>query len=482
MKRLVLAILAALALALAVPALAQAPRTISYQGTLTDPAGAPVPNGPYALTVRLYDVASGGAALYTETHPAVSVVLGGFNVVVGSVTPLTVSFDKPLWLSLQVGANPELTPRIALASSPYAMGLTLPFTAQANAGGSPLLSLKNTGTGAALLTEGRLIVGSGATPGEIFVQTPGAASNVFEVNDFVFGSLYGGSMRVKDEANRNILRVDPDIGGNGAFMTMLRGDNNNGFMYDGSGSPNQDPVLSVLGSVRSTVFDMNVAGDASVSLPSSAISALEQVNEPGVARVYNNASIQVGNGVTTITSRSINVPDDGYCIVMAGGHFEYSHVAGSDSRCIFGVNDVAGVFGSQQDVVGIPAALPSGNYRMSSSSVGVWPVTPGLHTFSIMAQKVGAANGAVLNDPSITILYVPTAYGSVTTSLETGDAIRTGPGGAMSASDVAAEQREAAEFERGRVRRELDTMRAKLDALTRRLATDEQAIAAEPKR
>jgi len=55
---------------------AQAPATIGHQGVLTTSGGAPVADGTYSLTFRLYSASTGGIALWTETHSAVSVSNG----------------------------------------------------------------------------------------------------------------------------------------------------------------------------------------------------------------------------------------------------------------------------------------------------------------------------------------------------------------------------------------------------------------------
>jgi hypothetical protein len=98
------------------PALfAQTPRTIGYQGVLTDGGGAVVTDGNYQLTFRLYDAATGGTASWTESQTAAT-VKGVFSVLLGSATPLRLLFDSPLWLGVSVGAGAELAPRIPLAS------------------------------------------------------------------------------------------------------------------------------------------------------------------------------------------------------------------------------------------------------------------------------------------------------------------------------------------------------------------------------
>ena len=83
-------------------------------------------DGDYSVTFSLYDVASGGAALWTETQPAVPVASGLFSAMLGSVTPITLAFDQPYYLGISVGASEELSPRTALSSVPYAMATRTP--------------------------------------------------------------------------------------------------------------------------------------------------------------------------------------------------------------------------------------------------------------------------------------------------------------------------------------------------------------------
>ena len=73
----------------------QVPQTISYQGVLTDTDGAIVHDGNYPIVFTLYDALTGGTNLWTETQ-TVSVSGGLFNVILGSVNPINLEFDKKL--------------------------------------------------------------------------------------------------------------------------------------------------------------------------------------------------------------------------------------------------------------------------------------------------------------------------------------------------------------------------------------------------
>lgn len=106
---------------------AQAPKTLTYQGKLSD-GGGPL-NGTYSLTFRIYDAATGGTALWTETSTNVSVTGGNLSIILGKTTPVNVQTDKPLWLGITVGGNPEVSPRVELTGNLYSLGLGLPYIA-----------------------------------------------------------------------------------------------------------------------------------------------------------------------------------------------------------------------------------------------------------------------------------------------------------------------------------------------------------------
>ncbi len=111
----------ALLLVMVIPsAEAQVPRTLSYQGVLTDSTGRPKPDGSYSFTFRLYPLSSGGSVLWTETK-TLTVGRGLFSTVLGDQAPLGLPFDTRYWLGVQVAADPELAPRVALTSAGYSL-------------------------------------------------------------------------------------------------------------------------------------------------------------------------------------------------------------------------------------------------------------------------------------------------------------------------------------------------------------------------
>lgn len=101
-------------------ALAQVPQTLSYQGILTNTDGTIVPDNNYYLTFVLYEAKSDGSALWTESQ-SVAIENGIFNVILGKVNPIDLSFDQQYWLGITIGTGSELSPRIELTSSAYSL-------------------------------------------------------------------------------------------------------------------------------------------------------------------------------------------------------------------------------------------------------------------------------------------------------------------------------------------------------------------------
>lgn len=98
-------------------------KKISIQGFLKDGNSKAVDNGQYELIFKLYTVASGGTAIWTETNTAVNVYGGVYSVQLGAITPIsTLAFDVPYFLGVTIQGT-ELTPRMELTYAPYALAV-----------------------------------------------------------------------------------------------------------------------------------------------------------------------------------------------------------------------------------------------------------------------------------------------------------------------------------------------------------------------
>jgi len=96
------------------------PEVVNYQGLLTDNLGDPV-SGTHTMVFALYVDLITATSVWSETQ-VVTVTLGLFNVYLGDINPLDeeVFNGQDLYLGVKVGADDEMTPRMRIATSPYA--------------------------------------------------------------------------------------------------------------------------------------------------------------------------------------------------------------------------------------------------------------------------------------------------------------------------------------------------------------------------
>ncbi|MEO0205724.1 MAG: hypothetical protein ABIL22_03495 [candidate division WOR-3 bacterium] len=107
------------------------PRMLNYQGFVTDTLNKPI-NDSLDILFRIYDAASGGNLLWSETQLDVPILKGIFNVLLGSVNSIPDSvFTKGTdrWLELRISSQ-NLVPRTRITSAPYTYTATYSDTAK----------------------------------------------------------------------------------------------------------------------------------------------------------------------------------------------------------------------------------------------------------------------------------------------------------------------------------------------------------------
>ncbi|HXF49640.1 MAG TPA: tail fiber domain-containing protein [Verrucomicrobiae bacterium] len=157
MKRiLTVSMLTALAALWTMAVFAAVPQLINFQSILRDGSGIPVADSTYSVTFTIYNAASGGTNLWTETQ-SVTTANGLFAVLLGSANPVPDSAfnDSVRYLGVQVGADPEMTPRQQIVSTAYSFrvahfipnyGINNTFIGQ-YAGNLGMAGRNNTGSG-----------------------------------------------------------------------------------------------------------------------------------------------------------------------------------------------------------------------------------------------------------------------------------------------------------------------------------------------
>jgi hypothetical protein len=100
----------------------QTPDVIHYRGHLDVPTVVPAGTVQRELTFNLYEMEIGGSPIWTETQ-ILDIYDGNFAAVLGSINSVTEELfaSEYRYLGVQVGADPELTPRQRIAAVPYSM-------------------------------------------------------------------------------------------------------------------------------------------------------------------------------------------------------------------------------------------------------------------------------------------------------------------------------------------------------------------------
>ena len=389
-KKLTVLIMALLLLAVAGAAVAQTPKTISYQGRLTDAAGDPVVDGVYAVTFRIYDAAVGGTLLWSEAGLPVTTQKGLFTATLGSPTPFPSAFvgldqfgpdyifgpTPALWLETEVGGTP-LTPRTQLQSVPYAMTANGVFGTSST---YPGVGLVANAEFAELLTQGYSAEEKvrlwGPNWGEIWLSDAGVAVGLTsEVTAFLSAGYNSGGT----------LQLGNDVG---STQIVLNG-----------GS----------------------TGDASAILPSDAINSSEILNEPGIAIAKLNSSISLVKSdiAQDFVGVSITIPASGY-IVLDG----YAYMTHNDTGSVFGWTQITETSNGVHDY-GVAVWTNSWHYANSVSAYTylTTPVkatffkTAGTYTFYLQGNAYSfnspSASVTVFAPTWLQATYYPTSYGSV---------------------------------------------------------------------
>jgi hypothetical protein len=152
-------------------------QSIAFQGNLTNAGGTPL-TGIYSVTFRLYNIATGGTALATDTH-SVTATKGQFTTTL--TFPAQQYNGQALWLGIQRAPDPEETPRTVFQPVPYALSLR-PGAIVAGSLSSWVLKVKNSaGTGLNAVTSndmhpGVLVNTSGNNSSGLHAETHGAYS------------------------------------------------------------------------------------------------------------------------------------------------------------------------------------------------------------------------------------------------------------------------------------------------------------------
>ncbi len=148
-------------------------------------------------------------------------------------------------------------------------------------------------------------------------------------------------------------------------------------------------------------------GDGAVVLPTGSISRGEILDEPGVAGDVNDSGLYLGETEKSLCSRTITVPTDGYIVAVAAVHVEnfFAVIGSVDLR----ITD--DIFGSGDPSWGWTTSGLIDSTIISPSRV--FQVSAGSHTIYFRGRSIGLNNQFVTKEKTLTLMFFPTAYGTV---------------------------------------------------------------------
>ncbi len=383
---------------------AQVPNTLNYQGRLTDASGTPVADGAYLVKFIIYDAPTAGTDLWNTGFQTINTVDGLFSYQLGSnvVLPNGIFSDTSRYLGLTVGTDAELTPRSRFISSAFAFeagNVAWSNISSVPAGFADGVDNEGLSKLGDTLKGNLYFDGNNDGTNDGMIQVSGNGSNlVLNDNGFTKSFIWGNSFGEVD-----LYDVD------GSMTAKLEAGTNGGrlALSDTTGSVN----INLSG---------NLTGNSSVILPQDAISSNEILDEPGIAQGSTSSDISLPNSTTSfkdIITTTITIPAPGYIFLIAKCYVYHSETVNSSYAFIQISEDMGGS-------IEPPNYMIVGNNEYFSTNTYRFPTTPtrtyykasgGTYTFRLEGMKNSSVGFTHVGQSSITAIYIPTSYGTVST-------------------------------------------------------------------
>lgn len=421
---------------------------INFQARVTDGLGAPVADGSYPAQFVIHTHSVNVADIWTE-NAMVEVAGGVFTHNLGSVTALDWTFTQiadSMWLEVTFDGE-LLSPRTLLVS-----------TATSHVAGSIEVE-GNSDNLVSLRTTKHQLSQYGSDGGEqVRIWGPS------------WGELLLDAGAV-DGANDDVLLSSNN--GNGGLLALRKGGGGSGATLFGGGVGG-GATLSLTNDVGTTTIfmDADQSADDAVELPAGSISAIEELNEPGIASVNSTATTSLPLfSNTTLATQTITAPSSGYVLAIGTCQIEIGHTNGTTDSAQFWVAPGAAIPGSGSMVHMIPSSASTGAYYDIITLQAIYSVLTGAQTFNLVgSEKMGSYS---VRKRQLSLVFIPTAYGTYEAPSDPGDDDELFD--AVSSPDAADAKALASETQR--LKEELSLVRARAAETTRRLTELEGKLA-----
>ncbi len=214
---------------------------VPIQGRLTDAAGNPL-DGTFHMTYRLYDVYTNGTALCASTTPEQTVEDGLFLGFM-DFSGCPAIDGRQLYLGIQVGSDPEMTPLTFIDNVVYAWTLRPGANISATIGGEAVLDIDNySSTGRGLRVEAQAASG-------INYAVVGAARSAAGYGGYFYNNGGGTGLNAQSDTGAALSATGSGI---------IRSSANSYLWISGNGLRPFNPA-------ENTVINMDTIGGAKIS-------------------------------------------------------------------------------------------------------------------------------------------------------------------------------------------------------------------------
>lgn len=391
----------------------QVPKTVLYQGTLTDNNGVPVVDGTYFIHFRIWSDSTSENTTFKKWDgniQAFDIVGGILEAKLGAppMAPLPNNIftnDSNLYLGLQVGTAPELRPRIKFTAVPYAYKALFSDTA--------LVVAQNSVSGASII-DGSIglkeLSQDSAASGEVitwdgskWTTAPGSTGTSKIDSIAVGGGLGGGG-----DSGFISIYVLPD-----GITALQLSPNSVGSVELQSNSVGSAHILP--SAVGQSELATSSVGTSEIA--DNAVIATDIFDEPGIAQSRKVDSILLlANAMTDLVSVTITIPSSGFIFLTGRVNLRFSGATNS-STALIEIDEVIGgtEIPGQYSSVGLSTYPSTGDYKFSCTSQRIYAKNAGTYTFRLEGRKIISVLQSQIEASSaiLTAMYFPTSYGGV---------------------------------------------------------------------
>ncbi len=154
-------------------------------------------------------------------------------------------------------------------------------------------------------------------------------------------------------------------------------------------------------------------GDSALILPESAVNAYEILDEPGIASSIDlNLTTLITNEMIDLTKVTIEIPDDGYIVLIGKCYFLLSGTTGANSAIVqIDQNENGGTQFPYYTIAGLSGYVNSGTNYFPAFVTRTYYASQGTYTFRLEAKANNPLPAVAQSwDHILTATYYPTSY------------------------------------------------------------------------